>query len=99
MGYPVDFAESNITMKGWPASEDEEEVLDLPAHRTGIDTHRGATAQTVSCWKLSFVERLKVLFFGKVWLYVIGNAHPPICVDAKHPFIKPDKVGREGVSL
>lgn len=32
-----------------------------------------------SCWKLSIMDRLNALIFGKVWLYVrSGNTQPPV---------------------
>lgn len=37
--------------------------------------------QCVSCWKPTFIERLKILFTGKVWLGVVsGTTQPPVFV-------------------
>ena len=38
--------------------------------------------QCMSCWKLSLMDRLKALFFGKVWLCVLGGkTQPPVWID------------------
>ncbi len=34
------------------------------------------TGQVVSCWNLSILERLKVLFTGKVWLCLLTFGKP-----------------------
>ena len=38
----------------------------------------------VSCWRLSWKERLSALFFGTVWVWVwSGQTQPPIALRAK----------------
>lgn len=38
--------------------------------------------ECVSCWKLSFKERIRALIYGKVWLGVLsGNTQPPVWLD------------------
>lgn len=38
--------------------------------------------QCISCWKLSWKQRLKALLFGKVWLSVLsGGTQPPVWLD------------------
>ena len=55
---------------------------DLPVYTDG--------KQCVSCWKMSFKERIKVLFTGRVWLGVIGHrTQPPVWLDGNKPFIEP----------
>jgi len=56
---PIKFDGSNVVY-----AEDQPEYLPLPAHKTkdGILT---------VCWKLSFVERVKVFFTGKIWQKVM----------------------------
>lgn len=45
--------------------------------------------QCVSCWKLSFKERLNVLFNGKVWLGVLsGKSQPPVFLSGECVFEK-----------
>ena len=79
MAEPTKFPEANFTWKGWEADENRNEVLDLPAYR--YDN------KTISCWKLTWRERLCALFFGKAWLTVIGR-QPPVYVSPKCPFIR-----------
>jgi hypothetical protein len=52
---PKKFKESNVIF-----AENQTEYAPLPAFRdeSGI---------VVSCWNLSFLERLKVLFTGSIW--------------------------------
>lgn len=33
-----------------------------------------------SYWKLTFFERMSVLFFGKIRLAMVGSAHPPVLI-------------------
>jgi hypothetical protein len=53
---PITFPESNVTF-----AKDQPEYLPLPAWRD-------EEGQVVSCWKLTFVERLKVVFGTNIWL-------------------------------
>lgn len=35
--------------------------------------------ECISCWKLSIIDRIKILFHGKMWLFVLsGNTQPPV---------------------
>lgn len=51
------------------------------------------TVECLSCWKMTFKERLKALFFGKIWVFVMsGETQPPISVNcAKTMFEKVNK--------
>lgn len=44
--------------------------------------------QCVSCWRPSWRERLSILIFGRVWLWVwSGRTQPPVRLDGKRtPF-------------
>jgi hypothetical protein len=54
----------------------QEECADLPIWTDGV--------QCISCWKMSFRERLAALFFGKVWLTVVfGETQPPVALWSK----------------
>lgn len=55
---PIDFTKSNTVF-----AKSQPEYLPLPSHLTkdGIVS---------SCWKMSLLERVKVLFTGKIWLSV-----------------------------
>lgn len=46
--------------------------------------------QCISCWKVPFWKRVKMLFHGKVWLSVVsGNTQPPVWIDVDNTvFIK-----------
>lgn len=52
---PVAFPEQTVVM-----AKDQPEYLPLPAHRD-------AEGLVTTCWKLTFKERLIVLFLGKFW--------------------------------
>ena len=55
---PTEFKHQNIVF-----AKDQPEYQPLPALR--LDTPQG---EVISCWKLSFKERLQVLVFGRVWV-------------------------------
>ena len=89
MSAPVEFRGSNFVWKGWPADEKREEVLDLPAYR--------ADHQTISCWRMTWRERLTVLFTGRVWLHVVGH-QPPVYVGGRDPFSAPALPSNDGMA-
>ena len=76
----VDFPESNAVLRGGPADKygTADDVADLPIWR--------GEGRVISCWRLSFWERMIVLFRGRVWLHVAGSTHPPVCVGARWPW-------------
>lgn len=75
MTTPTTFPEANSTLRGGPASTygTQHDVLDLPTYR-----YDGGI---ISCWRLSWRERLLALWHGRVWLHVVTRTtHPPIAV-------------------
>jgi len=38
----------------------------------------------VSRWEFTFKERLMLLFFGKVWMFVCGSRQPPIAFSVRN---------------
>lgn len=62
-----DFPEANLTLVA-PGCEDL---------RVQVDTN-----QVLSCWKMTWRERLSALFFGRVWLCIRGRPHnhPPVWI-------------------
>ena len=52
---PIRFKHSNVVY-----AENQPEYLPLPAFNDG--------ERAVSCWRLTMLERLKVLCFGQLWL-------------------------------
>ena len=72
---PIDFPESN---KVW--AEDQPEYMPLPAYTDD--------EVTVSCWRLSWKERIVALFRGRFWLRQLnfGQALQPQSVSVFSPF-------------
>lgn len=64
-----------------------EECRALPIHTDGTEC--------LSCWKMSFFERLKALIFGNIWIFVrSGSTQPPISLGCwRKAFIKPKRKG------
>lgn len=56
---PVKFKESNVVF-----AKDQTEYLPLQAHRTKNGT-------VTSCWKLSFIEKVKILFTGRIYIQIM----------------------------
>ena len=45
----------------------------------------------VSCWKMSWRERLSALFFGRVWLALLsGRTQPPACLITHRRYFRKD---------
>ena len=55
---PVDFPERNIIF-----AENQPEYLSLPAFKNNSEE-----GEVITCWKLTFSERLRILFTGNIWV-------------------------------
>lgn len=72
---PIDFSGSNKTLIK-PMGLTDEECGSLPVFTDGTTC--------LSCWKLSFKERINALFFGKAWLWVwSGKTQPPVKIEIR----------------
>ena len=80
MAKPTSFPQSNHVWHGWKDRPGQPDVDDLPSFRDGNET--------ISCWRLSWLERLAILFTGRAWLYVIGH-QPPVCIEGRNPWRQP----------
>lgn len=77
---PINFDESNRTLQK-PAGMTDDECGPLPIFTNG--------EQCISCWRPSLRERLSILIFGKVWVWVwFGKTQPPVALETQYPFIK-----------
>ena len=63
---PVEFKEQNVVY-----AENQKPYLPLPAFKA--DTPRG---EVVSCWELNFIERVRILFTGKLWVSLMSFDKP-----------------------
>jgi len=79
---PIQFKEVNTVF-----AKDQPEYLPLPAYTDGN--------RVISCWYLTWKERLRVLFTGKLWLHQLTFAQKlqPQLLQVESPtfppFIKP----------
>jgi len=78
---PIQFKEQTKVLQK-PESMTDEECGTLPIWNDG--------KRCISCWKMSFKERLKALLYGKIWIHVLsGETQPPIAIECdKTVFIK-----------
>ena len=67
------FDEHNAVLNKPPGMTDEE-CKPLPVFR---DKGRGVT---ISCWRMTWRDRLRAIFYGLIWVYVHsgGKTQPPI---------------------
>ena len=81
---PFKFEQANKNLLK-PENMTDEECSSLWVYNDGT--------RCVSCWRLTWKERLKVLFFGRVWLTVLsGESQPPVWLFCdKTVFVKEDK--------
>ena len=63
---PIEFKEQNIVF-----AKNQKPYLPLPAYQ---DKEQGLI---IHCWKLSIIEKVKILFTGKLWLNVLTFNNPP----------------------
>lgn len=63
---PVYFNESNVTVSYGETA--------IPALKDG--------KQVVSCWKMTWKDRISALLYGKVWVGIRGNSQYPIWLDS-----------------
>ena len=61
---PIEFKEQNVIY-----AKDQEPYLPLPAYRD--------KEQIFHCWKLSILERIKILLTSKLWINVLNFNNPP----------------------
>jgi hypothetical protein len=82
---PISFREVNVTL-----AKDQPEYLPLPVYQDG--------SETISCWKLSWRERFKVLFTGRMWYRQMNFRQPlqPQRPEIDCPFAR-DAGSRAGV--
>lgn len=57
---PEDFKESNVVF-----GKEQKEYLSLPAF-----INNSKEGEAVICWKLSFWERIKLLFSKRIWMMI-----------------------------
>jgi len=75
---PIKFKEQNCIL-----AEDQPQYQPLPVYRA-------EDGQVISCWSLTFKERLRVLFSGKIWYSVLTFNKPlqPQLPSIDSPFIE-----------
>lgn len=64
---PIKFKEQNIIF-----AENQQEYEPLPACKLN-----NASGDVISCWKLSFKEKLRILITGKLWVR-LSSFHKPL---------------------
>jgi len=76
---PVSFKEQNSTH-----GETQPQYVALPTHSVVGDPE----GRVISCWNLSFKERMILLFTGKIWVSLLTFKHPiqPQLLEIKSPF-------------
>lgn len=81
----VDFPQANVKF-----AEHQDDYITLPAYREDDDT-----GLVISCWRLSWWQRVVVLFTGKLWHQQLTYGEPlqPVIVHTGNPF-KQKEMGR-----
>lgn len=81
---PRDFKE-RTRIFGKPSWMTEKECGPLPVHFNG--------KSVISCWKMGFIERLRALIFGRIWVWVFTGreTQPPIALDSRRTVFKKEK--------
>jgi|SRR5919199_6218399 hypothetical protein len=87
---PISFSDHEKMMQG--GSPD---IAELPV-LTSINT--AGLPEVISCWKLSWRERLFVLFKGKVFVHLLTYRHPPLFVSTQEGHIRTIEKGYEALN-
>jgi hypothetical protein len=74
---PINFKQMTVTL-----AKDQPQYRPLPCFQND--------RETISRWKFTWLERLRVLFSGRMWLrqYNLGDPLQPQLPTLKYPFIK-----------
>ena len=78
---PTEFPEANVTWTGLG------DVGDLASWRGEEDSQI-----YISCWKVGWWERIRLLRTGRVWLHVWAPAHPPVYMSAEYPWSQDEMI-------
>ena len=71
---PIRFPQANRNLLK-PEGLTDEQCGSLPVYADG--------SRCISCWQMSWKERLQALVFGRVWLFVwMGQTQPPVAIVA-----------------
>ena len=81
---PIEFEEQNAVL-----AEEQDEYLSLPVHVCENDMQ----GRVISCWKLSWKERVKLLFTGKIWWMQLTFNTPlqPQLPMVDYPFVEKEE--------
>ena len=73
---PIDFKEKIVDF-----AKDQDKYQTLPAWKD-------EEGQVISCWKLTLMERIKLLIQGKIWVrqYTFNKALQPQLLQIEYPF-------------
>jgi hypothetical protein len=78
--HPIFFKESNKNLLK-PKNMTDEECSNLYVFTDG--------EICISKWKLSFMDKIRCLFHGNIWVFVFsGQTQPPIALDASKTVFK-----------
>lgn len=80
---PIEFKHANRVLLP-PSKEYSGNVTDVDPLPVWTDDE-----QCVSCWRMSFRERLSALVFGRVWLALLsGETQPPANISATREYLE-----------
>lgn len=85
---PVRFPHANLDLV---APTDQPDVQTLPVFQ--------GDGYFVSCWALTWPQRIKLLFTGRLWFWVLGSGHPPIRPDVEDPWSLEGRADQSGYAL
>jgi hypothetical protein len=81
---PKNFDEVNVVF-----AKDQPEYIPLPAF-----LNEAPTGEVITCWRLSFRERIRLLFTGEIWLCMLTFHRPltPTFVTTKKTELLSNKI-------
>lgn len=86
---PIEFPEQTGVLARPPDMTDEE-CGSMPVYQGKLGQGKSGHKFCLSCWRMGWWERVRLLLHGRVWVWVISGSatQPPICLDVRRSQFK-----------
>jgi hypothetical protein len=75
---PISFPDQTGTLSGSFKNEAGVPIADLPVYRN--------ETEIISCWRLGWLDVLRVVVSRNIWLRTLGAKQAPVCLQSENAF-------------